>query len=106
MSGWDLSVIDGPLSIPILGAPEIDPVTGATFRPVVGQRPGYHLNVARRIVTPALAAFEVTPEPDTPLVIWAGDERGPDGRYQLTAFLRFADEAEALAAMGAITTTI
>lgn len=50
-------------------------------------------------MTPALDIFEVTPEPVTPMVVFAGDAPGEGGHYQLTAFLVFEDEAEAIAAL-------
>ena len=96
MTTWNPVYIDGPISIPTFGA--ADPQTGE--RPITGYREGYHLNVARSILTPAMEAVEVTPDPATPYRTWAGDERDEDGRWQLTAFLRFDTEAAALIAMG------
>ncbi len=93
---WHPTYIDGPLTIPIYGEP--DPETGE--RPVAGHRDGYHLNVARSILTPAMEAAEVMPDPATPYRTWAGDERGEGGRWQLTAFLRYESEAAAIEAMG------
>lgn len=87
---WHPTYIDGPISIPVYG--DADPETG--------YRPGYHLNIARSILTPAMESYEVTPDPATPIRIWAGDERGEDGSWQETAFLRFESEAEALDVMG------
>lgn len=101
MADWNRTYVDGPVALPIHGAEQTDPETGAVWRPVVGQVEGFHLNVARAIVTPAMAAFEVTPDPATPFQTFAGDTRGEDGRFVLTAFLRFEDETEAVAVMGA-----
>jgi hypothetical protein len=91
------SLVLGPISVPIYG----DPVTvdGITSRPVTGYVPGSHWNIARTRLTPALEAYEVTPDPDTPIVIWAGDVRLPDGAWRDTAFLKFASDAQALAAL-------
>ncbi len=44
--------------------------------------------------------FEVAPEPSTPVRVFEGDERDGQGRYQLTACLIFADQAEALPGLG------
>lgn len=101
MAGWNRTYVDGPISIPVFGPEEIDPETGAPWRPVIGEVEGYHLNVAREIVTPVMAVFEVTPDPATPFRTFSGDACDDDGRFVLTAFLRFADEAEAIEAMGA-----
>ena len=92
----DASIIDGPIAIPIYG----DPVTvdGITTRPVTGYVSGSHWNIARAILPAALATYEVTPGPATPAVIWAGDVQLPDGTWRDTAFLRFDDDAQALAA--------
>jgi hypothetical protein len=92
---WNPSLIDGPLTIPTFGP--ADPETG--IRPVTGCVPGYHLNVARGLITPDLDAYMVTPEPVTPLRVCAGDQPDEDGRYSLTAFLVFADEAQAREAL-------
>lgn len=92
---WNPSLIDGPIVVPTYGPP--DPETGV--RPVTGSVPGYHLNLARSLMTPALDVFEVTPEPVTPMVVFAGDAPDEAGRYRLTAFLVFEDEAEAIAAL-------
>jgi hypothetical protein len=92
---WNPSLIDGPLTIPTYGP--ADPETGE--RPVTGIVPGYHLNVARSLMTPDLDVYEVTPEPITPLVTFAGDAPDEAGRYALTAFLVFADEAQAVEAL-------
>jgi len=78
---------DGPIAVPIYGEPDEDGVA-----PVVGWREGYHVNA-----TPAGAAaadFSAwVIEPATPSQVYAGAE---------TVFLRFADEAEALAAIPAL----
>ena len=91
------SVVLGPIAVPIYGAPVT--VDGITTRPVTGYVSGSHWNIARTRLTPALEAYEVTPDPDTPAVIWAGDVRMPDGAWRDTAFLKFADDASALAAL-------
>ena len=91
---WNMSVVDGPIDILDLGPPDADGV-----RPVLGVVPGYHLNVARSVVPTSAEAFEVAPDPSTPVRVFAGDERGDQGRYRLTAFLIFADQAEAVAAL-------
>ena len=96
MTTWNPTYIDGPISIPIFG--ESDPETGE--RSIAGYRDGYHLNVARSILTPAMEPYEVMPDPATPVRIWAGDTRGEDGCWRETAFLRFESEGEAVAAMG------
>lgn len=56
----------------------------------------YLVNVSRSALPAGAEAFEVTPDPATPARVFAGDELGDDGRFKLTAFLRFADEAEAV----------
>jgi hypothetical protein len=81
---WNPSLIDGPIIVLILGA--ADAATGE--RQVLGQEPGYHLNIDPALMAPDLAPFRVTPE--QPARVWAGDE--PE--FQ-TVFLRFATEAEA-----------
>jgi hypothetical protein len=83
------SLIDAPIPIAIYG----DPVTddeGNTYRPVTGYVDGYHVNIALSVYTDALAAYVVTPT--LPRRVFAGAE---------TVFLRFADEAEARAMLGA-----
>ena len=90
------SIIAGPIAIPTYG----DPVTvdGITTRPVTGYVSGSHWNIARASLPEALAAYEVTPAPATPAVVWAGDVRLADGNWRDTAFLRFDSDAQALAA--------
>jgi len=85
---WNPSLISGPLSIPIYGEPvEIETEDGpVTHRPITGYVPGYHLNVAERLMTAGLEAYRVNPV--TPFASHAGT---------VTACLVFADEAEALA---------
>lgn len=58
--------------------------------PIETDARGYHLNVAAELATDALAAYRVTPK--TPSRVFVGAD---------TAFLRFASEAEARAALGA-----
>lgn len=94
---WNPTYIDGPIAIPVYD--DTDPETGE--RSITGYRDGYHLNVARSILTPTTELYEVTPDPATPVRTWAGDVRGEDGRWRETAFLRFADETAALAVMSA-----
>lgn len=100
MTDWNRTFIDTPDPIPVFGPEEIDPESGLPWRPAPGRVEGCHLNVARSILTPAMAAHEVAPDPATPSRTFAGDARGPDGRFALTAFLRFEDEDEAMAIMG------
>ena len=76
---WNPSLIDAPV--------------------IVEGDPAYLVNVARSALPAEAAAFEVTPDPATPARVFAGDELGEDGRFVLTAFLRFTDEAEAVAAL-------
>lgn len=92
---WNPALVDGPIAVPTYGP--ADPVTGE--RPVIGVQPGYHLNVARSALSSAAEAFEVTPDPATPVRLFAGDRRGEDGRFELTALLLFPDEGAALAAL-------
>jgi len=91
------SIVLGPISVPIYGAPVT--VDGITTRPVTGYVSGSHWNIARNRLTPALEAYEVTPDPATPAVVWGGDVRLPDGTWRDTAFLVFPDDATALAAL-------
>ena len=94
---FDPSLISGPVAIPIFGPEETDLEHGHTFRPVTGWRPGYRVNIARSIVTEAMEPFEVTPDPEWPVRVFAGDEYDPEtGRWGVTAFLKFEDEDEAL----------
>ncbi|ATC34119.1 hypothetical protein CA606_18265 [Caulobacter vibrioides] len=92
---WNPALVDGPIAVPIYGP--ADPVTGE--RPVIGGRVGYHLNVARSAMPAGAAGYEVDPEPATPTRVFAGDWRGEDGRWALTALLLFPDEATAIAAL-------
>lgn len=73
--------------------------TSLTYGPVEGLDTGYHLNIAKGLMTPALAAFEVAPVPETPALVFAGDTLDEGGAYQLTAFLVFDDEDQARAAL-------
>ena len=96
MTSYNPSLVDGPISIPIYGEPDADGV-----RPVTGYVPGVHFNIARSALTEGLAPYEVTPDPSTPVRIWAGDTRRPDGTWGLTAFLKFETLAQAEAALTA-----
>lgn len=87
--------------VPIYGEP-ITNYDGFEYRPVTGHVPSYHVNMARADLTEALEAFEVTPEPNTPINTWAGDSLGADGRWQQTAFLEFTDEAAAREALAGL----
>jgi hypothetical protein len=83
--------IDGPVPAPILGPPNEEGV-----REVLGEAPGYRLNITPALMAPALDAFRVTPA--APMRTWAGDEPP----WEQTVFLLFADEAEArTSALGA-----
>lgn len=95
---WDRTCVDGPHVILTFGP--ADPETGE--RPVTGEVEGYHLNVVRSRLPAEAATFEVDPEPHTPACTFAGDERGADGRFLETAFLRFVDEAEARAVLAGL----
>lgn len=61
---------DGPITIPVYGEPDADGV-----RPVIGQRPGCHINA-----TPLgwaaldLSAYLLDPQPQTPTQIYAGGQ--------------------------------
>ncbi len=61
--------------------------------------PGFHVNTTTAILAerPDLEPYVVTPE--TLMRVWAGDD--PDNPT-MTVALRFADEAEALAVIGAV----
>jgi hypothetical protein len=86
---WDQSLLDGPVPIAIYG----DPITddeGNTYRPIEGYVEGYHLNVSPQVYTEALEPYRATPR--NPRRVFAGAE---------TVFLRFEDEAEARAMLGA-----
>lgn len=52
--------------------------------------PGYHVNIAEEAMTEALEPYRVAPV--LPVRIFAGDEPP----WPMTAFLRFADEDEAV----------
>jgi hypothetical protein len=83
------SLIDGPVPIAIYG----DPITddeGNTHSPVIGYVDGYHLNIAPQVYTDDLAPYLMTPT--QPRRVFAGAE---------TVFLKFADEEEARAMLGA-----
>lgn len=60
---------------------------------------GYHVN-APRPLDPALSAYEVDPGPATPLNVYAGDVYVDGQGWRDTAFLKFADEATAVAVLG------
>lgn len=92
---WNRAVVDGPVSIPIYGTP--DPVTGE--RPITGYEPGCHLNVGRSAVPAGAEAYEITPDPATPVRVMAGDRPRGDGSWELTSFLLFPNEAAAAAVM-------
>jgi hypothetical protein len=95
---WNPSLVDGPITVPTYG-----PVVLEVFeRPIIGVMPGYHLNVARSALPIAAKVFEVTPNPVTPVRVFAGDRRGEDGRFELTALLLFPNEATAIAALPAL----
>jgi hypothetical protein len=96
MTTLNASLVDGPITIPIYGEPDEN---GAPT--ITGYVSGVHFNVARSALTPALEAYEVTPDPSTPARIWAGDVRREDGTWGLTAFLKFDTQAQAEAALTA-----
>ena len=81
---WRADVIDGPiLTYQFLGLDE-------DGNPQFGEQlPAYNLNIAPSIYTPALEAYRI--EPQIPKRVFAGAQ---------TVFLTFADEAEAIAALG------
>lgn len=83
---------------PILSPAEVEPAIdedGAPFERVLGWKPGYRVNLSRAEADakPYLDPFRV--EPETPRALFAGDERDGEGRWTLTAFLIFNDEAQA-----------
>jgi hypothetical protein len=83
------SLLDGPVPIAIFG----DPITddeGNTYRPIEGYVDGYHLNVSPSVYTDDLAPYRATPR--NPRRVFSGAE---------TIYLRFEDEAEARAMLGA-----
>ena len=73
----------------LLTRPDTDPETGEYLTPPE-PLDGWHANVPARDMTPALEAYRVTPA--HPRNVYAGDIEG-------TAFLRFDDEAEGVAAL-------
>jgi hypothetical protein len=86
---WNPSLIDGPVPIPLYG----DPITddeGNTYRPVIGYVDGYHVNIAPQVYTDAMQPYVMTPS--LPRRVFAGAE---------TVFLKFVDEVEARAMLGA-----
>lgn len=85
---WNSSLIDGPIAIAILGKPYPDE-DGFEARDVVGYVAGYYLNIAPEIAQ-GLDVWRVYPV--TPERVFAGAE---------TVFLKFTDETEARAALGA-----
>lgn len=85
---WNASLIDGPVQIAIFGPPYANE-EGSNLRDVVGYVDGYHLNVPPEVGA-GLEAYQTFPR--NPRRVFAGAE---------TVFLRFADEAEARAALGA-----
>jgi hypothetical protein len=94
---WNLSVIDGPVpAYEFLGmSPESTDEDGVTIpsQPMFGAPlPAYNLNIAAQIYTSELEPYRI--EPALPKRVFAGAS-------QDTVFLTFADEAEAIAALGA-----
>lgn len=71
--------------LPEYGEEQID-AEGFPYRPVIGQLPGWHVNIPNRDMTTALEPYRVTPA-------------NPRNTYALSpheaAYLRFADEGEA-----------
>jgi hypothetical protein len=86
---FNASLIDGPVPIAIYGEPYTTD-EGNEARDVIGYVDGYHLNVAPQVYTEALEPYRATPR--NPRRVFAGAE---------TVFLRFEDEAEARAMLGA-----
>lgn len=82
---WNTSLIDGPVPIPILSEPDDE-----GMQTLLGYVDGYHLNVAPEVYTPELEPYRIAPR--NPRRVFAGAE---------TVFLKFADEAEARAMLGA-----
>ena len=81
---WRADVIDGPIkTYQFLGLDEDGkPQFGA-------QTSAYNLNIAPQVMRPDLEQFRI--EPQIPKRVFAGAQ---------TVFLTFADEAEAIAALG------
>jgi len=101
-----LSVVSEAIAVPVRGELITDPETGGEFRLVIGYEPGAHRNVARSALTAdvqaALASAGVEmiadPDPETPQLIWSGDERVAD-QWRDTVFLRASDEETMLAGL-------
>jgi hypothetical protein len=89
---WNKSLLDGPIpAFTFLGLDEEgQPMFGA-------QLPAYNLNIAAQIYTSDLEPYRI--EPALPKRVFAG-------AAQDTVFLTFADEAEAIAALGAYWTEL
>lgn len=92
---WNRTFVDGPRQVARLGP--LDPETGE--REVLGWLPGYRLNVAHSALNAEAKLYLMDPQPQSPRCLFAGDELGEDGRWALTAFLVFPDEATAVAAL-------
>lgn len=80
---WNTSLIDGPIPAPIY-AETGEVIDGVAVFEIIGEEPGYRLNVAPTVMSDALEPFRVTP--GKRLRTFAGAQ---------TYRLLFADEAEA-----------
>ena len=88
---WNLSLVD-PVIVPIYGEPDAEGV-----RPIVGYDPRCHINLPLYTGRPALEPWRVTPlDPESGFAGMPGETPA-----ETTLFLRFGDEAEALAILGA-----
>jgi hypothetical protein len=93
---WNKSLLDGPIpSFQFLGmSEETTDEDGNTVpsQPIFGdQLPAYNLNIAAQIYTDALEPYRI--QPAVPKRVFAG-------AIEDTVFLTFADEAEAIEALG------
>lgn len=62
----------------------------------IGGDEGWHVNMPEAAMDAALEAWRLTPAPETPLRVYAGDTPP----FALTAFLCFPDEATGRALLG------
>lgn len=94
---WTGSIV-GPIAVPLTQEWGVAD-DGSPCEIVTAWREGYFLNAPRALLAQRADLVAFACEPDSPQQVFAADTQDAEGRWTLTAFLRFDDEAAARAAL-------